>query len=289
MDFDITQWNRVSEDAFNNFAYDAGILVKNFDPTSFTPPTDEDILCTTSGNITASMTATMSNLGDDVNGIHGQFKELEILESWAATIGFTALEVNASQLKMALGAADLTTDGHGVKPRMFLRSSDFTNIALILFKIGGGMTAVVLSNALSTGGVSITTSKSGKANLAVTMTGFQSINAQSEAAMTFYESSTEVHPEVVLPHSNIKLAVGEVFTMPVDVVPESARSSLTIANAAEIPEASLSSDKSEIIIDAQEAEAHAAVLSVSITVDGVSYSDSCIVTIVEPEEDDSEG
>jgi hypothetical protein len=107
--------------------------------------------------------------------------------------------------------------------------------------------------------------------------------------MTFYESSTEVHPEVVLPHSNIKLAVGERFTMPVDVVPESARASLTITNAAEIPEASLSSDKSEIIIDAQEAEAHAAVLSVSITVDGVGYTDSCRVTFAEPEEDDSEG
>ena len=286
MDFDITQWNRVSEDAFNNFAYDAGILVKNFDPTSFTPPTDEDILCTTSGNITASMVATMSNLGDDVNGIHGQFKELEILESWAATIGFTALEVNASQLKMALGAADLTTDGHGVKPRMFLRSSDFTNIALIMFKIGGGMTAVVLSNALSTGGVSITTSKSGKANLAVTMTGFQSINAQSEAAMAFYESSTEVHPDVVFSRANVTLAVGEQITVGVNKAPSDAQlgCSAPLAGAfSAIP----TTDGTGCIITGLEAGTGDA--TASITVDGTTYTDTCKVTVVEPEEDDSEG
>lgn len=278
MDFDITAWNRISEDAFNSFAYDAGILVKNFDPATFTEPSDDDIICTTTGNITASMVPTMSNLGDDVNGIHGQFKELEILESWVATLGFTALEVGVNQLKLALGAADITTGNAGVKPRMFLKSSDFENLALIMFRLDGGLTAVLLRNALSTGGVSITTSKSGKANLAVTMTGFQSMNAQTTPAMEFYESQATVEPDVVFSRSNITMTVGDNVVVPISVVPTSEYSSVTItATGTDKVNASYLVDDHAVRISAT--NAGTSVVTASITVDGATYRDTCTITV----------
>lgn len=195
MEIDLTKWNRISESAFNAFGYDAGILVKNFDPTNFTEPEDDDILCTTTGNITATMAATYADLGEDVNGIHGQFSELQVLQSWTCTLGFTALETSPEMLKMELGAADIDSTTGAVKGRMYLKQSDFIqNVALIMFRLDGGLTAAVLNFGLSTGGVNITTSKSGKVNSAVTLTGYQSMSKQSETAMTFYAKDPETDP-----------------------------------------------------------------------------------------------
>lgn len=270
MDFDITQWNRISEDAFNNFAYDAGILVKNFDPSDFAAPDDEDIVCTTTGNITASMVPTMSNLGDDVNGIHGQFKELEILESWAATMGFTALETGINQLKLSLGAADITPGGNGVKPRMYLKSSDFETIALIMFKLGGGMCAAVLRNALSTGGLSITTSKSGKANLAVTMTGFQSMSDQSAPAMEFYEATETVQPDVVLSQANANVTVGKTKKLTAQTTPEGQAVTWTTSDATK------ATVNNGVVTGVA---AGTATITATITVDETEYTDTCAVTV----------
>ena len=287
MDFNITAWNRISEDAFKEFAYDAGVVVKNFDPTVFAVPSDNDIVCTTTGNITAGMVPTMSNLGDDVNGIHGQFKELEILESWTATMGFTALETGVNQLKLALGAADITTGNGGVKPRMYIKSTDFETIALIMFKIGGGMCAAVLRNALSTGGLSITTSKSGKANLAVNMTGFQSMNAQDTPAMEFYEADESVTPDIVFSRSNITMTVDDMVSVPIDVYPDSAYTTMTTtASGAGAIATAIPSIRSHAVNIAAVGEG-IATITATITVNGVTYSDTCTVTVVAAEDDDT--
>lgn len=181
---DITEWSKVSAESFKAYQFDSGMFVKNFDPTNVSAPADSDIICTTTGNITASCTPTMGNLGDDVNNLHIDAKELEYIQKWTATMSFTALEMNAETFKLALGAADIS--GNAVSPRMYLKSSDFQTIALVMKLVGGGLAAVVLSNALSTGGVSITTTKEGKGNLAVTMTGFSSLSNQADVAMKFY-------------------------------------------------------------------------------------------------------
>lgn len=180
----ITEWSKISQDSFNAFQFDSGMIVKNFNPASVSPPADSDIICTTTGNITASCTPTINNLGDDVNNLHVDAKELAYIQKWAASMGFTALEMNTETFKLALGAADVS--GNAVTARMALQSTDFQTIALVMKLVGGGLAAAVMSNALSTGGLSITTTKEGKGNLAVTMTGYSSIANQSTVPMAFY-------------------------------------------------------------------------------------------------------
>ena len=50
----------------------------------------------------------------------------------------------------------------------------------------GGMVAVKLLNALSTGGFSLKTTKNGKGQTAVTIEGHVSMTAQKEVPMVFY-------------------------------------------------------------------------------------------------------
>lgn len=55
-------------------------------------------------------------------------------------------------------------------------------------KADGGFVAIELKNALSTEGFSLQTTKNGKGQVAVTITGHVSINAQSVVPMVFYSA-----------------------------------------------------------------------------------------------------
>lgn len=183
---DITKWSKISAESFKSMQFDSGMLVKNFDASEVTEPSEDDILCTTTGNITVNCTPTMVDLGDDVNNLHVQAKELQYIQRWTATMGFTALEMSPEVLKMVLGAADVDSESGAITPRMELKEEDFTqNLALVMRLIGGGLAVAVIDNALSTGGLSITTQKEGKGNLAVTMTAFASLTKQ-DVPMKFY-------------------------------------------------------------------------------------------------------
>lgn len=184
----ITEWSKISAEAFKSFEFDSGMLIRNFKPETVKAPADADIICTTTGNISASLTPTINNLGDDVNNLHGTFSELAYITAWTAAMSFTALEMNADTFKLALGAAD--TEGDKTSARMYLKAEDFENITLVMRLVGGGLAAVELTNALSTGGLSISTSKESKGQLSVSMTGFMSMAAQDKPPMNFYTIST---------------------------------------------------------------------------------------------------
>lgn len=201
---DITQWSKISEDSFKAFQFDSGMLVKNFDPTNISVPADIDILCTTTGNITATLVPTLANLGDDVNNLHVDAMELQYIQKWVATMTFTALEMSSDLFRLSLGAA--TQNGNKTSARMNLKTTDFQTVALVMQLIGGGLAAVVLSNSLSTAGLSITTTKEGKGNLAVTMTGYTSIANQSVVPMEFYYLPTADIKITAQPQSVTKTA-----------------------------------------------------------------------------------
>lgn len=274
MDFNITDWNRVSLEAFKSFGYDSGMVVKNFDPTKFEIPKDEDILATTTGNITASLVPTYEDLGADVNGVRGEYAELKILVSWAATMGFTVLELNKETLKMAAGAADI--EGMSVKARMQLMMKDFETIAIILPLLGGGLAAIVLYNSLSTGGVNLTTTKGGKSQNALTLTGHQTFDAQNQVPMEFYVAGGTVTPEVNINHSNITVEVEKTALLRATTVPSDATVTWSTSDG------EVATVEDGVVTGVS---AGTATITATITVEGTSYTDTCRVTVTNPEND----
>lgn len=182
----ITEWDIITEEQFASMVFDSGVIVKGFDPTTFTTPDADDILCVTSGNITHNFSHTIVNLADDVNNIHIQPKETVVVTGYTnPTITFTALDCTPEMFKFLLGFADKT--GNKVAPKMTVDTdSDFQNLALILKRVGGGLAAIALSNALSTGGISLTTTKGGKGTFSVTVTGYGSIDSPSTIPVEYY-------------------------------------------------------------------------------------------------------
>jgi hypothetical protein len=178
----------IPENTFNELQMDAGVLLTTFDPANPTV-TDSAIVCATTGGINASCTAEYSDLGEDVDNCPNNMKELKHLDGWSCTMSFTSLGTSPASIKLALGAADIDgTDATKIVPRAELKQTDFTDIWWVGDRADGGTVAIQLKNALSTGGFTIQTTKNGKGQVSVELTGHVSINAQTVVPMVFYSA-----------------------------------------------------------------------------------------------------
>ena len=179
----------IPQNTFEELQLDAGVLLNSFDPATATVA-DSAIICATTGGINITCVPTYSDLGEDVDNCPNNTKELKHLDGWDCGMSFSALGVGPAAIKLALGAADIdSTDETKVVPRRDLEQTDFASaIWWVGDRADGGMVAVKLMNALSTGGFSIKTTKSGKGTLSVELTGHVSINAQSVVPMEFYSA-----------------------------------------------------------------------------------------------------
>lgn len=176
----------IPQSTFEEMQMDAGVLLKTFNPASPTV-TDENIICATTGGINASCTAEYSDLGEDVDNCPNNMKELKHLDGWSCTMSFTSLGTSPESIKLSLGAADIDgTDATKIVPRSELEQTDFSDIWWVGDRADGGFVAVKLKNALSTGGFTIQTTKNGKGQVTVELTGHVSINAQNVVPMEFY-------------------------------------------------------------------------------------------------------
>lgn len=188
------KFTKIPESTFNELAVDAGVLLKSFSPDS-PELEDGDIICATTGGISASCTPTYSDWGNDVDNCPNGTKELMHLDGWETSLGFTALNVTPDVIKLALGAAD--SDTEKVTPRSTLSDDDFADIWWVGDRSDGGLVAIRLINALSTGGLSLKTTKNGKGQLSVTLSGHVSIKTQDIVPMEFYvqAKNEEEEPE----------------------------------------------------------------------------------------------
>lgn len=190
----MSMFTKITENTFNELQTEAGILLKRFDPKNPVPPADEDIICATTGGIQATCTPSFSDWGEDVDNVKNNLLELKHVDGWECTLGFTALNVTPEVIRMALGMADTNSEG-GIDttvPRNELKDTDFSDVWWVGDRSDGKFVAVQLKNALSTGGFSLQTTKNGKGQIAVTLTGHVSIVAQDEVPMNFYTVSKQI-------------------------------------------------------------------------------------------------
>ena len=184
-------FTKIPADTFDQIQMDAGVLLSTFDPDN-PSVTDAAIIAVTTGGINATCVPTYSDLGEDIDNCPNNTKELKHLDGWECKMSFTALNFNADKFKMWLGAADkaakTVSTAAKVTPRNSLSQTDFSSsIWWIGDKTNGGAVAIELKNALSTGGINLQTTKNGKGQLSVELTGHYSINDMNVVPMQFYE------------------------------------------------------------------------------------------------------
>lgn len=180
----------IPQSTFEEMQLDAGVILKNFTPATPTAPKDEDIVCATTGGINVSCVPTYSDMGEDVDNCPVNMMELKLLAGWECKMAFTSLGTSTESIRLALGAADIdTTDRSKITPRRDLKQTDFADLWWVGDRADGGMVAICLKNALSTGGFTLQTTKNGKGKVSVELTGHVSMFAQDEMPMEFYSAA----------------------------------------------------------------------------------------------------
>lgn len=181
------KFTRIPADTFSQIQTDAGILLYNFDPKNPENVADGDIICPTTGGITAAAEPTYSDYGEDVDNCPANLLELKHLDSWDCRLEFTSLGTTPKSIRLALGAADVDSENPThIIPRRNLKTSDAADVWWVDDRADGGMVAVCLKRALSTSGFSLQTTKNGKGQTAVTLTGHTTVATQGEVPMEFY-------------------------------------------------------------------------------------------------------
>lgn len=178
----------IPQRAFKGFQLDAGVLLNRFDPSNPAPPKDEDIICATTGGVNPSCVASYSDLGEDVDNVPLNMMELKHIDGWDCKFATTCLGTTPELIKLSLGCADIDAATSRIIPRGDLKQKDFTDLWWVGDKADGGFVAVQLKNALSTGGFSLQTTKNGKGQIALELTGHTSIKAQKTVPMVFYSA-----------------------------------------------------------------------------------------------------
>lgn len=180
----------IPQDTFDGLQLEAGVLLTEFDPSD-PEVVDSAIVCATTGGINIVATPEYTDLGEDVDNVPPNMKELKSDPKWTCQITTTGLGTSPESIRLALGAADITASSGKIAPRSKLNQDDFADLWWVGDKANGGFVAAKLINALSTGGFSLQSTKDGKGQVSLEFTGHVSINAQDVMPIEFYSIDGE--------------------------------------------------------------------------------------------------
>ncbi len=271
------EYTKIPQSTFDELQMDAGVLLSSFDPANPSAP-DAAIITATTGGITVSAKPTYSDMGADVDNCPNNTKELKHLDGWEVSMGFTALGTSVDKIKLFLGSAEVS--GNKITPRRNLLQTDFKDLWWVGDRTDGGLVAVKILNALSTDGFSIKTSKNGKGNISVTITGHVSINAQDVVPIEFYSITGETAPvSIYLSQSSAVIADGDTLAL-----------TATATDGATIAWSSSDTSVATVSNGTVTAEAEGVcVIMAKATKSGESDIATCVVTVTEAPEAEGEG
>jgi hypothetical protein len=169
-----------------NVQVQAGTLLSTFDIAQPAVPADRDIICATSGDFAISCVPEIQDFFEDVNNIPNNTKEGKEIIGWDCSLTVNCIEVTEDTLAMALGAATVT-EGGSIKPRMAYADTDFKTLYWIGdMKDASKILVVKLYSAVNTSGISMTTAKNSKGQLALTLVPHFSLASPNTVPMSFY-------------------------------------------------------------------------------------------------------
>lgn len=173
------KFTQVATDAFQKLQLNAGVLLTDFDPTSGALDKAK-IFAATSGGTSFTAVPTYVDMGEDIDNVPANTKELKKQQSVEVKMSGTAKTIDTASAKMLIGACDVS--GNKLIPRVDLLEEDFSDIWWVgdysdkNSDTTGGFVAIHVLNALNTGGFSLQSNDDGKADLAFEFTGHYSLS-----------------------------------------------------------------------------------------------------------------
>lgn len=271
------KFTKVPEDTFEKLQLNAGILVDDFTPST---GVIGNILGATTGGINFTTNPEFTDFGEDIDNVPNNMLELKHLNQYDAQMSGTFLTCSPALAKSLTGAADIDgTDTTKVVPRAELLASDFEDVwwvgdySDVNTGTNAGFIAIHLINALNTAGFQIQSTKNEKGQLAFEYHGHYSIEDQETVPFEIYVkagTSGTVIPEVRLSNHYVTVADESTVTLTARTVP----SGQTVTWSSGNTEKATVSDG---VVTGK--DAGNTIITASITVDGVTVSDTCTVVV----------
>ena len=271
------KYTKMPVDAFSHLQMNAGIIVDSFDPA-----TGEigNIIGATTGGITFNSNPTYSDFGEDVDNCPNNMKELKHLDGYDPQMSGTFLTCTPAVCKMLVASADIdVSDSTRVIPRNEILQTDFKTVwwigdySDVNTGADAGFLAIKLLNALNQSGFQITSGKNAKGQMAFEFHGHYSMNAQEVVPFEIYckASGAPANASIVLNKHNLTLVANEKETLEATVVPAGQTVTWTSGTTAK---ATVSSTG-----EVTGVTAGSSIITASITVNGVTYTDTCTVIV----------
>lgn len=271
------KYTQIPSTAFQNIQLNAGILVDGFTPAT---GVIGNLLGATSGGVNFTDSVEYKDFGEDIDNCPKNMLELKKLDKHEVKMSGTFVTINADTAKWLAGAADVDDlDATHIIPRNDVLASDFKDI----WWIGdysdentgdnAGFVAIHMMNALNTGGFQIQSTDKEKGKFAFEFTGHYSMDAQDTVPYEIYiqqGNSTPV-PAVLINKHITSIKVGATETLTAETIPagETVTWSSSATTYAQITSGGVVSGEAE----------GQAIITASITVDGVTYTDTCTVVV----------
>ena len=281
------RFTQVKYDAFKEIQVEAGVILKNFDPSN--PVINrQDIVCVTSGGITITATPSYTDYFEDnyiiiviiiiIFNVPNNTMEGKQIEDWECTLATTALDTSAESIKLMLGVADIdANDNTRITPRRDISLSDFIDsLWWVGDRADGGFVAVQVLNVLSTDGFALQTTKNGKGTTGITLTGHFSLDAVDTVPMNFYviEGGSSATSLVL---DKASLTVGDGLTATITATTTPAGKTVTWQSL----DTSVATVTSGGVVEG--IDAGSTLIIASFIDDGITYSATCAVTVTAAE------
>lgn len=272
------KYTQIPADTFQSLQMNAGILATGFDPATGVVT---GLLGATSGGISFADAISFIDLGEDIDNCPKNMKELKQIDQRDVTMSGSFVTLKAATAKM-LAIADIDSqDATKVVPRNDILDGDFQDIWFIgdysNVNTGdnAGFLAIKLINALNTGGFALQTTDKAKGQFAFTFTGHYSMSDQTKVPYEIYcKGSGELAPSIVLSPDIMTLensATGQI-------------TAVTVPAGAEVTYTSSATAKATVDstgkVTAAASGTGSSIITGTITVDGVTYSDTMTVKVV---------
>ncbi len=193
------KFTQVPSDTFQKLQLNAGILASAFTPSTGTL-TASNIIGATGGGVSFEAVPNFVDFGDGIDNVPSNTKELKRIQDYSVKMSGTFKMLDLALAKRLAAAGDTNGSAGKLTPSHALSSSDFDTIWWIgdySDKNGatkGGFIAVELKNALSTGGLKITSADKDKGSFAFEFTAHYSINAPDTVPFNVYVKAGEAEP-----------------------------------------------------------------------------------------------
>lgn len=188
------RYTKMNPDGFKHMTWDAGIVVKEFDPETGEINL-KDIQWETNGDNSFSATRDLDDMGAEINNCPENTKQLQKAKPWQATVSGTAVSVTPETVAELLGNADVSDISDAIKkitPRNELLDSDFQDAWLIVNysefngETNGGYLAIHLINAFSSDGLSGSFGKDASGKFAYTLKAFYDMEDMDAVPFEIY-------------------------------------------------------------------------------------------------------